>query len=228
MRIIGLRVFHYAKETQTSTGTFETQNYTKHILCAILDKNIDSGDEYDCMWNNPDKTKIEIELSQKRGMCYSGWTTASWGIIKINKVKHFHGITHFPKEKLVIDDMLPDSKDKYNEIKNQVFSFFHIGENCCDYYPEGEYKVNMDLFEASPRYKENRQVYIFTGPSGAGKSFLAHQLKDLTVYETDSKDTLPNSIIDNVVVIGNKYDFSVDDVKSRLFGNPDVHIVTFT
>lgn len=243
MRIIGLRVFHYVKETEIDMGTYENQPYTKHIICGVLDKTLrDSDDvnEYCSSYKEEEEqkqkqekdenyysTKVEIELSQKRGMCSSGYTTASWAFMKVRKVKRFHGITHFPKEKLVIDDIAPGID--ISELKNEVFSFFSIGEtNDDEYYPMGFYKVNMDLFEPSIRYKDNRQVYIITGPSGVGKSFIAHQLKDLSVYETDYQDILPGTIIENVVVIGNKYKFSVDDVKSRLFGNPDVHIVNFT
>jgi hypothetical protein len=76
----------------------------------------------------------------------------------------------------------------------------------------------MDLFEKTIRAKDKRRVYIFVGESGIGKSYLAHKLQNVEIYETDCNDTLPNEIVEDVIVLGNKYDYTVQDIVSRIFG----------
>lgn len=87
--------------------------------------------------------------------------------------------------------------------------------------------VNMELFKETIRAKNLRPVWIFKGKSNSGKSFLASKLNDLEVYETDSNDNLPTSITASIVVLGNKYNYSIDDIKSKLFGEVEVQIVEF-
>jgi hypothetical protein len=85
----------------------------------------------------------------------------------------------------------------------------------------------MNLFKVLPRVSELRPVWIFTGPSNIGKTFLASKLNDLGVYETDSSDILPDVITEEIIVLGNKYKFDIDEIKKRLFGDVEVRIVEF-
>lgn len=67
MKIIGLRIEKYIdKEISGHNCDFEFKDaeFEKHIICGVLD----------------DNRKVEIELSHSEGECFSGWTTASWGI----------------------------------------------------------------------------------------------------------------------------------------------------
>lgn len=70
---------------------------------------------------------------------------------------------------------------------------------------------------------DNEKI-IFVGPSNIGKSFLAHKYYE-KVFETDSNEVLKADDDYNVVVIGNKYEISVDDITS-LIG--DCKICTFS
>ena len=60
-----------------------------------------------------------------------------------------------------------------------------------------------------------RPVWIFKGLSGLGKSSLAAE-SGKKVFETDSVEKLPNKIWADVVVIGNKHNFSLKAIKQRL------------
>lgn len=209
MKIIGLRIEKYIdKGLSRHNYDFEYNDaeFEKHIICGVLS----------------DNRKVEIELSYSVGKCYSGWSTASWGHIKVTEVKRFNGYTHIPKEPIEINDYLPNFQ---NDTDNKVFSISKDGGD--NYYPSGGYTVNMELFKETVRAKNLRPVWIFKGKSNAGKSFLASKLNDLEVYETDSNANLPTLITASIVVLGNKYNHSIDDIKTKLFGEVEVQIVEF-
>ena len=155
MKIIGLRIEKYIdKEVSGHNCDFEYKDaeFEKHIICGILS----------------DNRKVEIEMSVSEGECGSGWSTASWGNIKVTEVKKFNGYTHIPKEVLNVEDVEPNFE---GNISNDVFSIDEDGG--CNYYPSGGYNVNMELFKETIRAKNLRPVWIFKGKSNSGKSFLA-------------------------------------------------------
>lgn len=47
---------------------------------------------------------------------------------------------------------------------------------------------------------------------------MAHKLSDMIIFETDSFEKLPEKIIADIVVIGNKYKHEIDNVKNRIDG----------
>lgn len=208
IKIIGLRIEKYIGQSISGHNcdfTYHDEEMEKHILCGITTEG----------------EKVEITLSEEHGECGSGWTTASWAHIEVNKVDRFSGYTYKAVEELSIDSF----NDESDYIDNDVFTVNYDGGD--SYYPGGWYKVNMDLFKESVRHKEKRPVWLFEGNSNLGKSFLASKLKDLFVYETDSNETLPESIIADVIVFGNKYPHNIADIKSRIFGEYELIFVGF-
>lgn len=97
-----------------------------------------------------------------------------------------------------------------------------------EYYPSGYIDVNEELFKPTIRAKDKRLVWIFKGKSGVGKSHLASKLDGLKVHETDSSDKLPDSIVADVVVLGNKYKYTIEEIKDKLIGDVEVHVVEFS
>lgn len=85
----------------------------------------------------------------------------------------------------------------------------------------------MELFKSTIRTKEKRPVWIFRGKSNSGKSFIASKLNELEVYETDSNENLPNKITASIIVIGNKYHFSISEIKKRIVGKATIQLVDF-
>lgn len=182
-----------------------------------------------------------IRLKNTYGECGSGWTTASYGHMEVEKIDHTGPFNYAPLKEILLDDSIeyrdgeyvyvcdsPVEDDFYDgeHIVNSVFSYSDCGHDC--YYPDGGVSVNMKLFKPLKRNMEARPVFIFHGPSGLGKSTLADALKDMEVYETDSAPILPEVITAQVVVIGNKESFPVSAVKKRLFGSPKVIEVEFS
>lgn len=193
---------------------------------------------------------IEIELSDENGECGSGWCTASWGEMEVRHVDHIKPFTHTPKDKnLYLKDTylcygedrkydlvtsldakegLIASTDEDAEINNEVFYWSYCGGDY--YYPGGYVKVNLELFNKLPRAMDKRPVYIVYGKSGMGKSSIFNELGNNSLYsfyETDSDETLPEVITQDIIILGNKYNFSIDDVKAHLFGEPEVHLIKF-
>jgi hypothetical protein len=219
MRIIGLRIEKYIDKVVSGHNCdfkYEDSEFERHVICGVLD----------------DNRKVEITLWQSEGECGSGWTTASFGHINVELVNKFGGYNYIPKTVLTVTDIEPDfdpsrySLDNYTEgYSNDVFTISEYGGDT--YYPCGFYNVNMNLFKVLPRVSELRPVWIFTGPSNIGKTFLASKLNDLGVYETDSSDILPDVITEEIIVLGNKYKFDIDEIKKRLFGDVEVRIVEF-
>ena len=60
-----------------------------------------------------------------------------------------------------------------------------------------------------------------------GKSFIAYHCK-LKSYETDISDRLPDSIDADIVVIGKRYKYTVEDIKARCIGNNEYILVEFS
>jgi hypothetical protein len=265
MNIIGMRIEHYigtSVEQDDYDFIYKDAEFERHVLCIIY-----QGD------------KFEIILYRKEGECGSGYTTAQWGCIEINKVMNFGGFGYIPKSDLCIDDFdfqyFKEGIDREDIIiKNHVFEVNGCGGG--QYYPQGYYYINMDLFRKTVRAKDKRMIWIFKGKSGSGKSFLASRLSNVIVvpkedkvvkihekflrwndkrrrrkrtidltndfasfnesdiscksFETDAYSELPEKIplIYNIIVLGNKYKYTIDDIKSRLLGEYELHIVDFS
>lgn len=76
-----------------------------------------------------------------------------------------------------------------------------------------------EMFEKTPRMMEKRPVWIFAGASGLGKSTLGRflELQGKVVYETDSDLRLPNVIMADIIVAGNRNkSLTIDDICARL------------
>lgn len=184
-------------------------------------------------------TKFELTLRESYGMCPSGWTTASWGICDIVAVSNFRPFSHVPIKEIILDDDIIEYNEDYrmyeiNEvmggIHTDVFDYSYDGGD--GWYPNGYVSVNMELFKESKRFFEKRPVWIFNGDSGLGKStigtFLTRVHSGMTVFETDSVDELPDGIVEDVIILGNRSGFSIEDVKEHLFGKPEVILVNFS
>jgi hypothetical protein len=211
MKIIGLRVEKYiGKEVSGHNCDFEYKDaeFEKHIILGLLE----------------DNRKVEIELRYEEGECGSGWCTASYGIMDVKVVDKFNGYTHKPKNEILIDDIEPF--DEIDEVNNHVFHCSYDGGD--GYYPSGGYSVNMELFKPNGREKRNRPTYIFKGESGIGKSTLASKFNDdLVVFETDAYDNLPEIIIADVIVLGNRHKYTIDDIKQKV-ENTELVFCSFT
>ena len=191
-----------------------------------------------------DWLKFEITLSNKEGECGSGWCCASWGEMELKRVAEFRPFNYAPKETLILKgaDILyeengyevvgkpvKEDDDYYDDdvIKTNVFVYDECGYD--PYYPSGGVSVNMDLFKPLKRGFEKRPVWIFAGGSGLGKSTIAmYALREgAEVYETDSADELPEVITADIIVLGNRSKFTLDDVKAKVFGDAEIVIVNF-
>ena len=200
--IVGLKLHYYIGQKINGKNckfVYYDEELIKYIIC-LKDK---------------DDTKYELELYEDYGECYSGWTIAQWGYFNFTKVENFGALTHCPKKdlntKIIFD---PESKEEDYQCE-----WFSISENGSDkYYPCGSVGVNMDKFNSTSRGFDKHPVWIFYGNSNLGKSFLSHQIKDMNVFETDAYDKLPDVINNDIVVVGNKHGYALEDVRKRING----------
>lgn len=82
-----------------------------------------------------------------------------------------------------------------------------------------EMNLCEEMFEKTPRMMEKRPVWIFAGNSGLGKSTIGRflELQGKVIYETDSDQRLPNMIMADVIVAGNRNkSLTIDDICARL------------
>lgn len=82
-----------------------------------------------------------------------------------------------------------------------------------------EMNLCEEMFEKTPRIMEKRPVWIFAGNSGLGKSTIGRflELQGKVIYETDSDHRLPNIIMADVIVVGNRNkSLTIDDICARL------------
>lgn len=119
MKIVGMRKEFYIGEKVAGHNcdfNHESTELEKYHLFGVLDNGY----------------KVQITLYEEYGECYSGWTTASWGIMEVKYVNEVFGImTHVPKEELIIPDIKPNyscgSYEAYDDIENEVFTVSEEG-----------------------------------------------------------------------------------------------------
>ena len=74
-------------------------------------------------------------------------------------------------------------------------------------------------------------VWIFKGDSGLGKSYIAGIIANSdrakTVYETDTHEEL-DTIEADIIVIGNKYNHSLEEIESKIKGEHEIIYVDFS
>lgn len=205
-----------------------------------IEKTMTFNDRYDKYEDNviyilncttDDNKKYEIRLWTIYGDCYSGWCGASWGFGKIKMVESFVGMTHKPIKELEFElDINTNTNEiDLNDMDNDIFGIEYDGGD--GYYPGGYAKVDEKLFEEINRNKENRPVWIFKGNSALGKSYLAGIIANSgrmkTVYETDAHEKL-DKIHEDIIVIGNKYPYSVEEVMEYIEGDCEIILVDFS
>ena len=171
--------------------------------------------------------KYEVVLWGSEGECGSGWTTATWGHFKLNKVNSFTNPPTYNCQPTLVDVAQTEDNIDIETLDNvRVASASYCGND--DYYPSGWYTFNESFFTVSPRAVDRMKVFVFKGPSAIGKSYLASKfVEGFKVYETDSSNELPTDMSDyDVVVLGNKYEFP--ELVELLSTTRDVVTVNFS
>lgn len=175
--------------------------------------------------------KYEVRLWTIYGDCYSGWCGASWGHGTIKMVESFVGMTHKPIKELEFELNIDKGviETDLMDTDNDIFGIDYDGGDY--YYPGGYARVDEELFEEINRNKEKRPVWIFKGDSALGKSYLAGIIANSdrmkTVYETDAHENL-DKIHEDIIVIGNKYSYSVEEVMKYIEGDCEIILVDFS
>lgn len=209
LKIIGMRKEKYVTYNGQDYAEKYPQESEKHFIYCI----------------NELGSKKKISLEVLNGECGSGYCSATRGQMIVEYIDEFESFNFIPKNELKIED-IEVGYGYYGDYNCNVFNVSFDGGD--EYYPCGWYDVNEDLFKKDIRYKENRPVWLFKGDSNSGKSFLSHRVSDKTVYETDSNSKLPEIMTSDIIVLGNKYNFSIKDIKNRLFGDIELIIVDFS
>lgn len=221
VKIVGLfvkKIINDDCEGHNCDFTYEKIEDEEYVLmCEDIYHVNKYGEEY--------HNKYEITLRSEYGECGSGWTTASYGFADIEPVDNFRPWNYKPKQQIILENI------SIKEMNSPDFSceYFQWSYDGGDrYYPTGYVEVDMNYFEELPRNMKKRPVWIFKGYSGLGKTSLAIQLENEDVYDTDISSKLPECITESVVVLGNKYGHTLEDIKTRLFGNPEIILVDFS
>ena len=187
----------------------------------------------------------EIEVSESED--YDSYNYDSYGYCELRKVEKLNVTMKAKRERIIKLPRIIDGKDirflaRYEsidlleindtgefEIEGVVEASYCGGD---EYYPEGYGRVNLDVFSTpNARQKYKKVVWVFKGDSASGKTYLSniiHGSYEKTVYETDTNKELPTILNYNIIVIGNKYDFTVEDVKERIVGDVELVVVDFT
>ena len=212
LKVIGLRRL-FKIDSTPGEGMFDEEYVTDH-------------EYYELFLRDDFRRNIKIELDWWYGWCGSGYTTADGAWYSISQVGKIGPLTHLPKDKNLRLDVEITEKPNREYASTNIFQVKNFGD---EYYPAGTLDVNLDLFDELPRAMQSKPTWIFVGESGLGKSTLGTILMnaDLWVYETDKDEELPNEILADVVVIGNKYDHTLDDVKDRLKDKSNIIVCDF-
>ena len=183
-KVVGMKIHNHIHNNRGTVLAGET--YKEYIYCLILD-------------NNTENSLTEVKRKE-----FSISVINSEIVYELRSVENFGALTHVPRGKLEIGDLVEDG----------------VGPQA----PRADI-VNKKM-RSTNRGFDKVPLWIFKGESGLGKSFLAHKLQDLSVFETDAWKTLPDVITEDIVVLGNKYQHTVEDITSRT-RNRDVIVSIF-
>ena len=212
LKVHSLRVEHI-RTYDNRDGEFEDNS--KYILNCISEHNL----------------KYEVSLWTKNGDCPSGYCGASWGRCTVKLVNSFIGLTHKPIKDLSFEIRTVEgkSKDTIHNTKNDIFYVEYNGGD--DWYPCGSVGITEKLFTKTNRAMDKRPVWIFKGDSGLGKSYIAgiiaNSNRAKTVYETDAHKEL-DTIEADIIVVGNKYKHSLEEIESKIKGEHEIIYVDFS
>ena len=203
LNIVGLKLHHYiGQKLSENESELINGDLIKYILCL----------------KDNDNKKYELEMHEEYGECHSGYTWAIWGKYNLNQVDNFGAITHVPKTGF-------STKIIFNTDGDYICDWFSFSDCGCDcYYPKGYVKVEMDRFKSTMRGFNEHPTWIFYGNSNLGKSFLGNKIKEMTIFETDSHNVLPEKINTDIIVLGNKHNYTLSDIMERVDGK----IITVT
>lgn len=191
------------------------EDNSKYILNCISENNL----------------KYEVSLWTVYGDCPSGWCSASWGHCEVRRVDSFIGSTHKPIKDLSfeIETTEGDFEDTIYNATNDIFYVDDDGDDC--WYPSGGVGITEELFTETNRMMDKRPVWIFKGNSGLGKSYIAGIIANSdrmkTVYETDAHEEL-GVIEADIIVVGNKYNHSLEEIESKIKGEHEIIYVDFS
>lgn len=122
---------------------------------------------------------------------------------------------------IVSHDNVMKKVDKFPIMHYRVKTYAQVSE----VFDFSKNYLNMDYFELKTRFPDiKRKVWIFKGDSLLGKTFLSDKI-DLNKYETDSSPTLPELLTEDIIVLGNKYSFLLEDIIQRIYQKDQVDIV---
>lgn len=197
------------------------------------DRDDDFEDNYKYILNciSENNLKYEVALWTEYGDCPSGWCSASWGHCEVKRVDSFIGSTHKPIKDLLfeIETKEGDFEDTIYNAENDIFYVDDDGDDC--WYPSGGVEITEELFTKTNRAMDKRPVWIFKGDSGLGKSYIAGIIANSdrakTVYETDAHEEL-DTIEADIIVVGNKYDHSFEEIESKIKGEHEIIYVDFS
>lgn len=154
-------------------------------------------------------------LDNDYGDCMSWYTSATWGSKEIQKIENYWEIHYKPIKPIILDS---------------IDDFIIVDEDWgCGYYPTWYANIQerwIEYFKPTIRLKQKRQVYIFRWSSWKGKSYIWRKI-GRNVYETDSCNELPDIISEEIIILWNKYNFSIEDIKQKIMGKYDLIIVNF-
>lgn len=212
LKVHSLRVEHI-RTYDNRDGEFEDNS--KYILNCISEHNL----------------KYEVSLWTENGECPSGYCGASWGHCKVNLVNSFIGSTHKPIKDLSFEIRTVEGKseDTIHNTGNDIFYVDYDGDD--QWYPYGSVGITEKLFTKTKRAMDKRPVWIFKGDSGLGKSYIAGIIANSNqakkVYETDAHKEL-DTIEADIIVVGNKYKHSLEEIESKIKGEHEIIYVDFS
>jgi len=194
--IKGLRINQVPMEKYISKDKY-TSEYNDDIIS-----------EYEFLYLEDGKLYSEC-FALEEGECYSGYCGAEWIRVSNRVPMQSLGTLHYiPKEKLEVDSMFTSRNGNH---------YFAIYENDCPYYPSACIEIKFDNWLDTKRGKDKKQIYIFSGPSAIGKSFIANSTS-LKVFETDAHCLTELDASYDIIVIGNKYAYRVQEITEYFIG----------
>lgn len=181
-----------------------------------------------------DNSKYILNCISEHDLKYevSFWTECSASNVhcEVRRVDSFIGSTHKPIKDLSfeIETKEGNFKDVIYDTKNDIY---YADNDLLGRLILHTFMEMLNLFVPTIRAMDKRPVWIFKGDSGLGKSYIAGIIANSdrakTVYETDAHEKL-DTIEADIIVIGNKYEHSFEEIESKIKGEHEIIYVDFS
>ena len=160
-----------------------------------------------------------IEYSYDGGDRYypNGYIYINLDYFKLTNRGYYEPTTWLIYNSILNNCYILNDNEANNELDNILYKNILLNVDNIDNIDELKNRIGGNIIDIEISGDLNSDKIIFYGLSNMGKSFIAHEYyNNNCIYETDSSSELDILPVHNVIVLGKKYNFTLDNIIDKI------------